>query len=104
MRINSDMAYRPPNKSAYGDKDFSDDTWSEPNQQPTTYSQPPSIDTIGQTPQQSQSQALDSNYSPQQQQNQQGFKGVAQNIAATITQEDLLFMQSWRRDSFYQRG
>lgn len=116
------MSYTPTSKSGYGDKDYTEDTWSPqgtgPNQPPPgpSYGAPLPPNSNPQHPGMgqrmgvaggmaqmpySQGQSMNPQYTNMQQ-------GQSANplvtLANTITQEDILFMRSWQRDSFVYRG
>ena len=99
------MSYRPPPKSLYGDSELTDDTWSQSlpiSQQPPGY---PQSDTRGQALQPIYNQMPNPNYTTTTnvQPNQVQVADVAA-VANSITQEDILFMRGWQRDSFVYRG
>lgn len=105
------MSYRPPaNKSNYGD-DLTEDTWTQSTTPSATQPDYNLGNTSGGTlPLQSGSPSYSSNANSniqsrlQQQPNQEGSLTNAALAAKSITQDDILFMRNWQRDSFFKRG
>lgn len=93
------MSYRPPTKSSYDDE-LTEDGWS------STYSQTHQPGSSGY-------QATPANYNRTQNannsnttspQSKNSFQDDPANLGSSITQEDILFMRSWQKDSFVKRG
>lgn len=109
------MAYRPPTKSAYGDELTLDDKWETPAPSADTYGY---SDSSFKVPQQQLPQpprpvfGQPANYAPYQ--SQQPLSNQPQSnpnltddykqLSNSLTQEDIVFMRQWQRDSFYYRG
>ena len=106
------MSYGPPKPptTAYGDQDFIKEDWaSEQPQSQTTYERPARLPTNsppfgtplqpiqGQHLQPPQPLPFDAN------RGSVDPRSFADSIKS-LTQEDLLFMRSWRQDSFFYRG
>lgn len=112
------MSYGPPTKTAYGDQDFIKEDYAP---QPPSFappSPPPSpeitgnlqaskINPYGQPSPYGQlpvgQQSNNAGYFPP---NREAVLTTNPIVAATqtMTQEDILFMKSWRQDTFYRRG
>lgn len=114
------MSYKPTPKTSYGDTDFSDDTWSPQGSSsinpppPPNYAAPPpppqypgmgarGLNTVAQPPY-GQGQPVDPTQYAGMDPMQRGQTNPIAALASSITQEDILFMRSWQRDSFYYRG
>lgn len=109
------MSYNKSPKTRYGDTDFSQDSWSPqdsipppaglPNYgTPSTPTQYPGLASRG-VAAGGMSQAPYSQGPMDAMQQGQTGQSLSQlaAVANTITQEDILFMRTWQRDSFYYR-
>lgn len=93
------MSYRPPKKSSYGDE-LIDDGWSQTSNTPLSAPSP-----INYNQQQQQQQGVQ-HFGDQAPNSNQGSPQAATVFSEIppITQEDLLFIRSWRQDSYFKRS
>lgn len=111
------MAYQPPTKSTYGDELTLDDKW---NSSQSTDSYGYSDNNFGNqtgplnklpSPPTPVFDQPNNNYQPYERLHKQTNQPLPlssresfREVARSLTQEDLLFMKQWQRDSFYYRG
>lgn len=109
---------RPPPSTPYGDQDFIKEDFAPPPQSPSTTTHSPvsprqtmaarynpgyNQNVPYSTPAPPQPAPYNLEQSPLTGQRQSGSQVDLPNLVQSLTPEDQLFMQSWRRDSFFYR-